>query len=245
MVSNIVSSKVTGLVLACALLGGAASGLRPLEQALAGPVALRREQLAALAGPGAVVAVVSGMRSVVASGYWLLANRAWERREAAALTTFLELTVAADERPAYFWLNGARMLAYDLPEWQIPDNAPQAIRQHIRDEQARAALEFLAKGLRWHGADVALFIEMGNVHLRCTGDVAQAAHWYRLAAQQPGAPYYAARIYADLLQKMGRLEQARDWLQEILPGLPVDDAAARRAVVADRIQVLDRLLAAR
>lgn len=245
MVSSIVSSRFTGTVLTFVLLVGAGSGLRPLEQSLAGPVALRREQLAALTGPGTVLAVVSGLRSAVASGYWLLANRAWERREAAATKSYLELTVAADERPAYFWLNGARMLAYDLPEWRMPDAAPRALRERIYHEQATAALDFLAKGLRWHGADAALFIEMANIHLRCTGDLAQAAHWYHLAAKQPGAPYYAARIYADLLQKMGRPEEARDWLREILPGLPLTDAAARQEVVVERIQALDRLLAAR
>jgi tetratricopeptide (TPR) repeat protein len=190
-----------------------------------------------------VLAVVSGFRSAVASGYWLLANRAWERRELIATKSYLELTVAADARPVYFWLNGARMLAYDLPEWRMTANAPLAWRQRIHDEQARVALEFLAKGLHWHGTDAALFIEMANIHLRCTGDVEQAAACYRRAAQVPGAPYYAARIHAELLQRLGRLEEARDWLREILPGLPANDEAARRTVVVERIQMLDRLLA--
>jgi tetratricopeptide (TPR) repeat protein len=245
MLSSIASSKITGLLLTGALLVGAASGLRPLEQSLTGSGVLRREQLAALAGQGTILPVVSGMRSAVASGYWLLVNQAWERREPAAMKTCLELTVAADERPVYYWLNGARMLAFDLPEWRMPATAPQALRQRIREEQAGVALQFLAKGLRWHGDDAALYVEMANIHLRCTGDLAAAAQCFRRAAQQPGAPYYAARIYADLLEKMGQLAEARDWLQEILPGLPANDAAARRTVVLDRIHALDQLLAAR
>ena len=244
MASSIVNFNLTAWGLNIALLLGAAAGLRPLEQSLAGPGPWRREQLAALAGQGTILPVVVGFRSAVASGYWLLANQAWERRELAATKAYLDLTVAADARPVYFWLNGARMLAYDQPLWRIPDAAPQAYREHIYDEQAEAALEFLAKGLRWHGDDAALFIEMANIHLQCTGDLTQAATWYRRAAREPGAPYYAARLYAELLQRMGRLEEARDWLREILPGLPVDDAAAGRTVVVERIRVLDRLLMA-
>jgi tetratricopeptide (TPR) repeat protein len=222
-----------------------ATMLRPLELTLAGAARVRPEQLIALAGHGTTLTVLGGLRSAVASGCWLQANRAWEQRDAASMVTWLELTVAADERPVYYWLNGARMMAYDMPEWRLTDSMPRAYRRKIHDEQAQSALQFLAKGLRWHGKDAALFIEMANLHLRCTGDLAQAAQCYRLAAQQDDAPYYAARIHAELLQKMGRLKEARDWLRQILPRLPEGDAAARKEVVVARIQALEQQLAER
>ena len=72
--------------------------------------------------------MLGGMRSVVAGGFWLRADLAWERRDPVETTALLELTVAADERPLYFWLNGARILAYDVPAWQ-PVDTPLAVRQ--------------------------------------------------------------------------------------------------------------------
>ena len=221
-----------------AALLAVAIGLRPLEQSLT-PAGLPVDQLAVLAGRGGSLAVLAGMRSVVASGFWLKANLAWEQRDAPATTALIELTVAADERPLYFWLNGARMLAYDLPEWRLDGSTPTAVRQRVNADYAQQALRFLERGRHWHGVDAALFIEMGNIHLRRTGDREAAARCYRQAAEQPGAPYYAARIYGELLRELGRPAEALAWLRQILPALPADDPAARRDVVVQRIKLLE------
>lgn len=220
--------------------GGLLRSLEPQASvAMSAPAQPRR----APAGPGSFAAWPGGLRPVVASGFWLRANLAWERRDRAAATALIELTVAADERPAYFWLNGARMLAYDMPEW-LPVTAPMAARQEAAEKLAQQALRFLEKGLRWRGADAELFIEMANIHLR-RGDWEKAARHYRLAAEQPGAPYYAARIHAELLLRLGRPREALAWLRAVLPGLPTDEPAARREVVAARIGALERELGGR
>ncbi len=216
--------------------------LRALEQPA--PAAVRVEQLTALAGQGGLPAVIGGLRSAVAGGFWLRANLAWERRDAGATAALLELTVAADERPVYFWLNGARMLAYDVPEW-LPDTAPTVVRQQVSGLQAQRALDFLAKGLRWHGLDADLYVEQANIHLRRRGDLESAARCYRLAAEQPGAPFYAGRLHAGLLVELGRRQDALAWLRQILPTLPADDPAARREVVQARIRALELELAGR
>lgn len=216
--------------------------LRALEQPA--PVAWRTDQLATLVGQGGLPAVLGGLRSVVAGGFWLRASLAWERRDALAMDALLELTVAADERPAYFWLNGARMLAYDVPAW-LPAAAPAVVRQQVSEAQARRALAFLTKGLRWHGADAGLYVEQANIHLRRRGDLETAARCYRLAAEQPGAPYYTARIHAEMLIELGRPQEALAWLRQILPALPANDPAARHDVVRARIRVLERELTGR
>jgi len=224
------------------LLGGFL--LRALEPPVAAPATWHGEQLAALAGRGGVMAVLGGLRAAVAGGCWLRANLAWEQRNAEAVQAWLELTVASDERPAYFWLNGARMMAYDVPEW-LPSRAPAAVRQRAAEQQAQRAIRFLEKGLRWHGADAGLYVEMANIHLRRRGDPGSAARCYRLAADQPGAPYYAARIHAVLLCQLGRPEEALAWLRRVLATLPPDDPAAQAEVVRARIRLIEQELAAR
>jgi len=239
MSSSVANSRPLRLGATFAALVGTAFLLRPLEQALA-PAGPDPGQLAALTGRGGVLAVLGGLRSVVAGGFWLKANLAWERRDAAAAAELIALTVAADERPAYFWLNGARMLAYDLPEWRLDATAPAAVRQRAVAEGAQQALRFLESGRRWHGSDPAFFIEMGSLHLRRLGDGESAARCYRQAAELPGAPYYAARLHGELLRELGRPAEALAWLRQVVARLPADDPAARRAVVEERIKALER-----
>jgi tetratricopeptide (TPR) repeat protein len=212
--------------------------------ALSGEGRFRAEQLTASAGHGGMLALLGGMRSIAASGCWLRANLAWERRDQVATPALIDLTVAADERPLYFWLNGARILANDMPEWRMAGPVPRAFRPIANEEQAQLALRFLEKGLRWHGTEAALYIEMANIHLRRRGDLNEAARYYRLAAEQPGAPYFAARIHAELLRELSRPAEALAWLRQILAVLPADDESARRDVVLERIKLLERELAA-
>jgi hypothetical protein len=228
------SSPLPWLLPALALLAGGFF-LRVLEPPL--PVTGRGGQLPALAGQGGLPALIGGLRPALAGVFWLRANLAWERRDAPAMAAWLELTVAADESPAYFWLNGARMLAYDVPQW-LPASAPAVVRRQVAEAQAQCALAFLDQGLRWRGADAALYAEQANIHLRRRGDLASAARCYRLAAESPGAPYYAARLHADLLVALGRPQEALVWLRSVLPGLPAADPAARRGAVQARIRAL-------
>lgn len=218
------------IVLLAALLA-----VRPLEAKLVAPGG---------SPPGGSLAALGGMRAVAAGGAWLRANLAWEKRDLAATTGLLELAVASDERPLYFWFNGARMMAYDFPVWRSAD-APLLLRERIAAEEARRALAFLERGLTRHPAKAAFYLEMANIRLRALSDKEGAAALFRLAAEQPGAPYHAARIYGELLRELGRPAEALAWLRGVLPGLPADDPAARRDVVEQRIRELEALVGAR
>jgi tetratricopeptide (TPR) repeat protein len=232
MSSSTASFDLRVRIVPALVLLGAAFCLRPLEARLTGPGF----------APGGVFGALGGMRAAVASGFWLRANLAWERRDLGETMACLKLTVAADEGPRYFWVNGARMMAYDFPEWRLEAGAPAAVRGNVVAEQARAALEFLESGLRFHPDDAALLIEMANIRLRVLGDREGAAQLFRRAAGRADAPYYAARIHGELLIQLGRPAEALAWLREILPGLPADDPAARRGVVEQRIKALEARL---
>lgn len=211
--------------------------LRPWEARLAGGAPVR---------PGAAAELLPGSwRTVAAGGCWLRANLAWERRDAAATLLLLELTVAADGRPLHPWLNGARMIAHDFPAWREEPGLPAAVRGRIRREAAARALAWLERGLAQHPGRAEILIEMADLHLRVLGDREAAARLFRRAAEQPGAPWHAARIHAELLRELGRPAEALAWLRRIYPALPAGDPAARREVVAQRIAELERLTGGR
>jgi tetratricopeptide (TPR) repeat protein len=190
------------------------------------------------------LAVLGGFRSAAAGAAWLQANLAWERRDAPRTIVFLEATLAADDRPLYYWLNAARMMAFDFPRWGAPDT-PVAVRERNARENASRALALLERALPRHPVRAEIYLEMANIHLRALGDREEAARLFRLAAEEPGAPWHAARIHAELLRELGRPAEALVWLRALLPSLPAGDPAARRSVVEQRIRELESLVPAR
>ena len=239
MSSGIANSRLWPWVFSPLVLLATLCVLRPLEaRLLPGPAS----PAAALAGSGETIAVLGGLRTVVAGGLWLRTNLAWERRDEVETTTMLQLTVAADDRPLTFWLNGARMIAYDFPTWRS-EGAPAAVGERNRREQAQAALSYLERGLQVRGPAAEIVVEMANIRLRALRDREGAARLFRQAAELPGAPYYAARIHAELLRELGRPAEALAWLKQIQPGLPENEPAAQRAVVLARIKGLEQEVA--
>jgi hypothetical protein len=236
-----------------ALLGAAGWLLRPLAepawqaQAVDPPAGRWRESNAAV-GQGLALGLLGGFRAVIADFLWLQTNACWEECDAAGTRRSLELVTAIDPRPLTFWLNGARMLGYDMPGWRVAALGGEsvidaAIRQRIEEEQAQAALAFLARGLRAHPQHPLLLLEVANLHLHRRRDVAAAADLYRRAAEQPRAPQFAARIYAELLRQLGRDREAYAWLVALHPRLPTDEPAAAADLVLERIRTLEAKLA--
>ena len=101
----------------------------------------------------------------------------------------------------------------------------------------------LAAARRVQTAQAALWVEQANIELNKLGDVAAAAASYRRAWEQPGGPYYAARIYAELLRLQGKNAEAYAWLRALHPQLPADDEAAVAPLVLSSIRELERTLA--
>ena len=142
----------------------------------------------------------AGYRTFAADCLWLQTDLAWEAKEEAKVRRLVGFTVATDPRTIYFWLNGARILAYDFPAWrcQSDPQAPLAVQAGWRTAGANEALALLERGLKYHGDSAAFDLEMANICLYGLGDRHRAAAYYLRASGQPDAPDYAARIYARL-----------------------------------------------
>ncbi|HWA11067.1 MAG TPA: hypothetical protein VG838_16615 [Opitutaceae bacterium] len=185
-----------------------------------------------------------GFRTLLADFLWMHAHVSWERRQPEATVRALRLTVAADPRPLAFWLNGARMIAYDMPRWRLggldaPGQRLPDLHKRLEQQQGRRALEWLDDAARVHPDAPAVFIERANILLNCEHDLEGAAANYRRAALLPRAPFYAARLHAELLRRLGRREEALAWLAHLHPRLPRGDAAAAAGLVEARIRELE------
>ncbi len=230
--------------------------LRPLEQPAwdvvrASQPALKLESIKGALGQGVTVGLLGGFRSIVADFFWLQTNVVWEKNDLPATQTYVHIVTAVDPRPLYFWLNGSRMIAYDMPNWRIQaaggyDVVPPGVQRRFDEEQSKVAVEYLTEGLGYHPDEALLYIEIANVYLNRLKDSQTASEYYLKAARQPDAPFYAARIYAELLRKLGRNREAYDWLVKLYPTLPKGKDAPYTAVpevVLERIRELETELA--
>lgn len=213
-----------------AVLAVVGVALRPLEnpawQAVkAKQPALRLESLQGALGQGVTVGLLGGFRAIVADFFWIKTNSVWEDRDLPATQTFIKLVTAIDPRPLYFWLNGARTLAYDIPHWRIAEaggyNAvPEAEQRRFDREQAELALDMLHKAFGYHPDSPLLYAEIANVYLNRLKDREKAAEYYLKASKQPDAPFYVSRLYAEQLRRLGRKQEAYDWLKQLYVRLP-------------------------
>ncbi|MES2693460.1 MAG: hypothetical protein V4773_08305 [Verrucomicrobiota bacterium] len=207
--------------------------------------ALRLDSSMAAAGQGVTLALLGGFRALVADAVWVRMYVQWENHDLPGVETLIRLVTAIDPRPVYFWLNGARIVAYDLTSWRIMmaggyDTTPEGVQTRIGHEQAGLALRQLDAAMTFHPQNADLWIERANIQLNRLGDPAAAAESYRRAYEQPNAPYYAARLHAELLKRLNRKKEALDWLKKVYAQLPPNDESAQPELILERIRELER-----
>lgn len=202
-----------------------------------GPGASDWQSLQPLAGHGVLPAVLGGWGAPAADVLWLRAHRAWERRDAVATDALLHAAVALEPELDYFRINAARIIAFDLPEWDSPPGTPAEVRRRTRAAHTGRALQLLAAQPR---PTPAVVIERARLTHQLLEERRAAAVLYQEAAGLSGAPYFAGRLAIELLVQEGRMDEARTWLRGWLATLPADDPAAERARMEARLADLER-----
>jgi tetratricopeptide (TPR) repeat protein len=242
----------TGLLVALGLLG-AGVVLRPLEAPAweavrAKQPALRLDSLKDALGQGVTVGLLGGFRATVADFFWIKTNAVWETNNRPSTTKYIQLVTAIDPRPLYFWTNGSRMIAYDMPNWRIDEaggwEAVSELRKRrFEEEQSAMAIKYLEGALGFHPNEPLLILEIGNIYANRLKDIETAARYYLEASKHPDAPYYAARIYAEwVFRRLDRPAEAYEFLKKLYPTLPKDDDMAQAPVVLGRIRELEEVL---
>lgn len=245
----------SSLITAAIVAGGLAltnAALRPLEKPLWAAVqaeqpALKLDSATAMVGQGLTLGVLGGFRAIAADFTWVRVFTTWEKHDLPATETMLRVVTAIDPRPVYFWLNGARVVAYDMTAWRIAaaggyETVPKTEQERLGEQQAQLALRRIEEAMAFHPTSAELWIERGSIELTRLHDPLAAAESYRRASQQPNAPYYAARLCGEMLRRAGRKAEALDWLVRLHPQLPPNDEAAGAGIVLGRIRDLEKEL---
>ena len=234
------------------LLLGLALVMRPVEQRAhvafsAAQSDLPLSQIEGALGPGIILAVLGGFRTILADFSWIRLNAAWEQKAHGELDALIRLVTTLEPDSVYFWINSARMLAYDVPHWRIDAAGGSSVlsatqQREIFEEQAQHAFELLARARQFHPLESKLHLEVAQIYLIRLQDHAAAGEWFLKASELPAAPYYAARRYADLLQLQGLNQQAYLFLKQLHQKLPNEDPYAQKNIVLERIQQLEASL---
>jgi len=194
-------------------------------------------------GQGVSLAIMGGYRSLVANMVWLSLNSDWEEKDFAATAAKIRLATAIDPRPKSFWLNGARIMANDMPAWIVGELEAEKLFETEegavhRRRFARLALDYLDAARKSHPEAPEILIEKATIQWRKLDDLEAAAALFSEVVQLAAAPYFADRIYAELLERLGRREEALRHLESIVDDLPYGDPQAMKPVVEYRIRKL-------
>lgn len=243
------NSSLGSLSLALLVLGLAGTTLNACTRPIREQRGLREsvrpgESWATVTGRGLSWALLGGYRRLAADLAWIKLHAAWERRDLVATPVLLNLVTALEPRSEYFWRNGARIVAYDVPAWRIAAAGgtaatPPGRQREIRREQAELALRFLDRAGAGHAQSSDWWSERAALELQGLGDLEAAAASYRRAWECSRSAYLAGRIHAQLLRQLGHREAARAWLVRLHPELPADEVAAGAGLVLGRIRELE------
>ena len=243
--------KLRGALIVLVLLALVGLLTRPLEapawtEVREAQVEMNLGEVEGALGQGLVVGMLGGFRTIMADFLWIRLNSNWEQRDLVKVSALCQLVTTLDPRPDFFWINSARITAYDMPNWRIRKEGgnhvvPESRQAELDRQQAEQAFAIIQRGLRFHPENPQLHLEMGQIYLNRLKDYEQAAKWFLSASELPGAPYYAARIYSELLRRQGKNHEAYAYLKDLFLSLP-EDPYAQHGVIYERIQELEEEL---
>ena len=192
-------------------------------------------------GNGWLFAVLGGYRSLVADFIWIKSYVCWENKDIARCVSSMELACAIDPQMTMFWVQGASVIAFDIPHWQF-ERLPKKMQtdekmELMRVRQARQAIAFIDKGLAMFPDSYELLIQKGQVAIGAKlFDIAEQCYG---KASELNDGFYARRIYASLLEKNGKFSKAIPVLEKLLSEAEADNPA--RKLIAEQLLEVRKL----
>jgi tetratricopeptide (TPR) repeat protein len=161
-------------------------------------------------GHSAVLAILSGMKALVANFTWLEVTAEWEKRDWFALKQKAAIVRMLEPRFEMFWEMTAWHLAWNAAldaeregvETQNP-RAQSMARYWIREGEA-----VLKQGIAINPHSYRLYHALAALQQYRLGDYASAADAYLMASRQPGALPFLERFAGYMMEESGQYERA-------------------------------------
>lgn len=211
-----------------------------------------RQSLASLSGGlggGLTLATLGGYRTITANLVWISMYGDWQYRRLPEVLSKMKLAVSLNPDSEFFWIDGARIIANDLPVWEVGDEKMETLFRTeegiaVRKDYGRRALRFLESAPEYLQNRAAVLVEMGTIAWKKLDDLPLAIDYFQAASLTENAPFYVFRVYAELLVLNGETKRALDVLEAHFATLPENDPRAMRLFVAGRIRDLKQALGA-
>lgn len=184
-----------------------------------------------------VWSTLGGLREAAAGLKWVQAYGAWRDRDDAELASHLAWVARLDPEPLVYWLNGARMLAFDVAVWRMEQGPKNA--GTIRQQQLQAGLAWLETAATQHPGRSALPIEQAVLHWTVNRDVAAVEEALATAQACADAPPFVVRLRAEMMRRDGRLREALNLLQTERNRLTAEASPVELQVLDRRITELE------
>lgn len=213
-----------------------------------------RKELEPTLGQGVLLGILGGLRTVVADLTWIRSYVLWERKDRPGCEALMRTACALDPHSRYFWENTGYAIGFDMAHWDIRRRGgyakvPAETQQRIFQQYARRGIAVLDEGIVRAKAPAPLLLCAAQLAETKLKDHALAVRYYQEAAESHDAPWFAARICANIMWEDGRREEAyrwfrKYWTERMLPkddGFPDDLRQLRAMEDGLRLSPLQRI----
>lgn len=178
-----------------------------------------RRELEPTLGQGVLLGILGGFRTVVADLTWIRSYVLWERKDRAGCEALMRAACALDPHARYFWENTGYAIGFDLAHWEIRRRGgyakvPAETQKRLFHDYARKGISVLDEGIGHAKSVTPLVLVAAQLAELKLGDHGLASRYYRRAAEAPDAPWFAARLCAQVTWEDGRRAESYRWYRD-------------------------------
>jgi len=181
-------------------------------------------QLREVIGQNLAIALLAGMRGVVADFLWITSHDYWEKKEWLRQYRNIQIVSALQPQSLLFWDLGQWHMAWNIGYGALSDPKNRTKAEGVKREREwhEKAREFLVRGIENIPNRYDLYFTMGWLYYGklskdcdeppCREAYCKAAEYFGKAASFPDAPQFVTRFYPRALEKCGQtLAAYEEW----------------------------------
>lgn len=175
-------------------------------------------------GQNLAIALLAGMRGVVADFLWINGHGYWEKKQWLRQYQNIEVVATLQPQAIMFWDLGQWHMAWNIGYGVLSDPKNRTKAEGIKREREwhEKAREFIERGIENVPNRYDLYFTMGWLYYEklnkdcdqppCREAFCKAAEYFRKAASFPDAPQFVMRFYPRALEKCGQTEASyQEW----------------------------------